>query len=154
MGGFPIASHLTKAPTDGTTQTLASVFAGFMAALAVFTATTALRQTAHSWSRSRCIGVYIAMIWGQWLANNAYAVVGYLYLMGALAPGFWLWFGILCCWVLQTQLIVQVMCNRISRPCPLLRCSWLPSFGFAGSADGGPRRTGREGLADSCVTKS
>lgn len=116
MGGFLVPSHFVKESTDGPTKTLASVFLGFMTALAIFTAATAFRQTAHSWSRSRRISLYVGMIWGQWLANNAYAVVGYLYLMDILAPSFWLWFGILCCWVLQTQLIVQVMCNRISRP--------------------------------------
>ena len=116
MGGFLVPSYFVKEPTDGLTKTLASVFLGFMAALALFTAATALRQTAHSWLRSHRVSLYIAMIWGQWLANNTYAVVGYLYLMDVLAPSFWLWFGILCCWVLQTQLIVQVMCNRISRP--------------------------------------
>ncbi|KAH9888208.1 hypothetical protein F4778DRAFT_797143 [Xylariomycetidae sp. FL2044] len=114
MGGFLVSPTFVKQPMGERDVMVASIFLGLTICFAIFSAATATRQTIQSIRRSRRPGVYILMIWGHWLANNCFGIVSFLYLGDVIKASFWLWFVILVLWVFQSQLIVQIIVNRIS----------------------------------------
>ena len=80
MPGFLVPDHFVKQAMSEYDVMVASMFLGFTIAFAIFSASTAARQTMQAWSRSHRITVYVCMIWGQWLANNIFGFVSFLYL--------------------------------------------------------------------------
>ncbi|CAJ2507299.1 Uu.00g084850.m01.CDS01 [Anthostomella pinea] len=114
MAGFLVPDHFEKEEMDEYSIMIASIFLGFTIAFAIFSAATAARQTLQSWRRARRVSIYVSMIWGHWLVNNIMAIISFLYLRDIIQASFWLWFFIIVLWVFQSQLIIQIITNRIS----------------------------------------
>ncbi|KID85853.1 hypothetical protein MGU_06962 [Metarhizium guizhouense ARSEF 977] len=91
---------------------IATLAAGFTLGFGFLTVWEAIKQTRRNKRPSR--SAYIYMIWGEILANLAIGVVGYLLLDGIISPTVPVLFCILCLWVLQIQLLMQIIINRIA----------------------------------------
>ncbi|KAH8673516.1 hypothetical protein BX600DRAFT_206671 [Xylariales sp. PMI_506] len=92
----------------------ASLILGFSHGLAVFGAAKAVYQTRRCWKSSHRLGVYIAMIWGEWLANVTMSILSWLNLWAIIPSSFWLWFAIVVLWCFQVQVLMQIIINRVS----------------------------------------
>ncbi|KAI1338894.1 hypothetical protein F5Y15DRAFT_101365 [Xylariaceae sp. FL0016] len=114
MGGFLVPPWFKEQEVTEEVMNIASIFWGFSLSFAIFAGSKATKQTVQTWHRAHRFTAYIYMIWGHWLANNILAIINWLYLWGTIEASFWLWFFILVIWVFQTQLIVQIIINRIS----------------------------------------
>ncbi|KAI1504751.1 hypothetical protein F5X99DRAFT_432519 [Biscogniauxia marginata] len=114
MAGFLVPPWYKEQAVSYETMNIASLIWGFSLAFALFTAGKAANQTQHIWRRSGRLTAYIYMIWGHWLANVLLAVINWMYLWNVFQSSFWLWFFILVIWVFQTQLIIQIIINRVS----------------------------------------
>ncbi|KAH0595442.1 hypothetical protein MHUMG1_06617 [Metarhizium humberi] len=91
---------------------IATLAAGFTLGFGFLTVWEAIKQTRRN--KRPCRSAYIYMIWGEILANLAIGVVGYLLLDGIISPTVPVLFCILCLWVLQIQLLMQIIINRIA----------------------------------------
>ncbi|KAI0471036.1 hypothetical protein GGR56DRAFT_683191 [Xylariaceae sp. FL0804] len=114
MPGFLVPEHFEKTAMTTSSLMIASIIFGITITFAVFSAATAARQTEPALRRSLRPTLYIYMIWGHLLANNLFGVVSFLYLRDVINASFWLWFFILVLWVFQSQLIVQIIANRLA----------------------------------------
>ncbi|KAI1840264.1 hypothetical protein JX266_013545 [Neoarthrinium moseri] len=114
MPGFLVPDRFQKEVMTESDTIIASLFFGFTIAFAIVSAGTAMRQFLQCWMKSHRATIYVFMIWGHWLANNAFALISFLYLRDVIQASFWLWFFILTLWVFQSQLIVQIIVNRLS----------------------------------------
>ena len=72
----------------GTDTGLATFFLGFTIAAAAFTFLQGLKQTRGVWSRSKNLdrSPYIIMLWLEWTADGAMAIIAYLHIIGSI-PG-------------------------------------------------------------------
>ncbi|CAG5185679.1 uncharacterized protein ALTATR162_LOCUS11372 [Alternaria atra] len=82
--------------------------ANFFAIIGAF---IAFRQT----KSCRCpkTSVYIWMIWLEIAASVAISVECLLYLLRIIRPSFYFFMSVLLCWVIQIQLLPQIIINRI-----------------------------------------
>ncbi|KAI1342292.1 hypothetical protein F5Y15DRAFT_374799 [Xylariaceae sp. FL0016] len=112
--GFLIPEWFQEQAVTPDIMNLASIFLGLSLGGAIFSGSKATRQTLQIWKRYKSFTGYITMIWLHWVANLVLGFINWFYMWGAITPSFWLWFGILLVWVAQTQLIVQIIINRIS----------------------------------------
>ncbi|KAK6217749.1 jun-like transcription factor [Pestalotiopsis sp. IQ-011] len=112
--GFLVPEWFQEQPVTTDNMNLASIFLGLSLGVAIFSASKALRQSWQIWRRFGRINTYITMIWLHWCANIALGFINWLYMWGTITPSFWLWLGILIVWVAQTQLLVQIIINRIA----------------------------------------
>ncbi|KAI0144979.1 hypothetical protein BJ166DRAFT_82493 [Pestalotiopsis sp. NC0098] len=88
---------------------------GFSLATAVFTFSKACQQSWKSYKRGKLFNAYIIMIWAEWSVCCIISVVSWLFLSPSLSilPGFWIFFWLLCLWVIQIQCILQIIINRV-----------------------------------------
>ncbi|KAI1335915.1 hypothetical protein F5Y15DRAFT_419373 [Xylariaceae sp. FL0016] len=114
MAGFLVPERFHKQEMTTYSVMIASIFLGITVTIAVFSAATATRQSYPALKRSHRPPFYIYMIWGHWLSNNLFGILSFLYLRDIIEASFWLWFFILVLWVFQSQLIVQIIANRLS----------------------------------------
>ncbi|KAI1839704.1 hypothetical protein JX266_014085 [Neoarthrinium moseri] len=114
MAGVLVPDSFRKQDMSEHSVMVASLFFGFTIAMAVCSAGTAARQCLQCWKRSHGATIYVIMIWGHWLANNTFSLISFLYLRDIIEPSVWLWFFTLVLWVFQSQLIVQIIVNRLS----------------------------------------
>ncbi|KAK8042192.1 hypothetical protein PG993_006715 [Apiospora rasikravindrae] len=72
----------------GTDPGLATFFLGFTVAAAAFTFFQGIKQTRGVWSRSKNLdrSPYIIMLWLEWTADGAMAIITYLHITGVI-PG-------------------------------------------------------------------
>ncbi|KAF5125193.1 hypothetical protein E5D57_009880 [Metarhizium anisopliae] len=91
---------------------IATLAAGFTLGFGFLTVWEAIKQTRRN--KRPCRSAYIYMIWGEILANLAIGVVGYLLLDGVISPTVPVLFCFLSLWVLQIQLLMQIIINRIA----------------------------------------
>ncbi|KAM6504766.1 hypothetical protein FSOLCH5_015260 [Fusarium solani] len=84
MTGFLVPPWYKEEVVTNLHMNIASIFWGLCFGVAIFTAAKASKQTLSSWSRSRRV------------------------------TAFWIWFFIIVCWCFQTQLLVQIIINRLS----------------------------------------
>ncbi|KAK2764497.1 hypothetical protein FQN54_009192 [Arachnomyces sp. PD_36] len=93
---------------------VASIFFGFFFGVFIFTATKVTRQTWGIWKRSRrLMNIYVWMIWVELIVNFVFALTTYLYLRGVIKPSFAYFFGAVTLWAFQTQLLIQIIANRV-----------------------------------------
>ncbi|KAF3026330.1 hypothetical protein E8E14_003778 [Neopestalotiopsis sp. 37M] len=112
--GFLVPEWFREQPVTSDNMNLASIFLGLSLGVAIFSASKALRQSSQVWRRYGRLNTYITMIWLHWSANVALGFINWFYMWGSITPSFWLWLGILIVWVAQTQLLVQIIINRIA----------------------------------------
>ncbi|GJN69951.1 hypothetical protein PLIIFM63780_010390 [Purpureocillium lilacinum] len=60
------------------------------------------------------VNPYIVMIWAEWTVCTAIGVISWLFLKGILLASFWVFFSLLCLWVIQIQCICGIIINRIA----------------------------------------
>jgi hypothetical protein len=91
------------------------VVAGIAFALAnLFGLTAAFIAVRHTKaSRQPWRSTYIWMIWLELAASVALSVICLLYLLRIIQPSFYFFMGVLICWVVQIQLLPQIIINRI-----------------------------------------
>ncbi|KAF2181900.1 hypothetical protein K469DRAFT_740448 [Zopfia rhizophila CBS 207.26] len=93
---------------------LASIFFGAFLGLLVPTSVKAMRQTWSIWTRTkRLTNSYLYMIWVEATVNLIFAVTTYLYLCKIIQPSFAYYFGTVTLWAFQTQLLPQIIANRV-----------------------------------------
>ncbi|KAH6874561.1 hypothetical protein B0T10DRAFT_415186 [Thelonectria olida] len=114
MAGFLVPPWYKEEVVTNLDMNIASFFWGLCFGVAIFTAAKASNQTMSSWSRARRVTAYVWMIWGEWIACIIISVLTWLYLWGTIETSFWIWFFIIVCWCFQTQLLVQIIVNRLS----------------------------------------
>ncbi|KAJ4199543.1 hypothetical protein NW759_016083 [Fusarium solani] len=114
MTGFLVPPWYKEEVVTNLHMNIASIFWGLCFGVAIFTAAKASKQTLSSWSRSRRVTAYVWMIWGEWIACIIISVLTWLYMWGTIETSFWIWFFIIVCWCFQTQLLVQIIINRLS----------------------------------------
>ncbi|KAL1646001.1 hypothetical protein SLS58_003421 [Diplodia intermedia] len=86
---------------------------GFSLGWSIFAAGTALRQTLHMRRRRKHLTVYIAMVWAELVASFIIGFFGWFFMMGMIPPSFWFFFFVLVFWVIQIQVILQIIVNRV-----------------------------------------
>ncbi|KAK6865043.1 hypothetical protein PG995_001571 [Apiospora arundinis] len=111
-------SKALKGPLSilGTDPGLATFFFGFTIAAAVFTFLQGMKQTRGVWSRSKNPdrSPYIIMLWLEWVANGAMAIITYLHITGSIPGSLPFYFAIVLLWVFQIQCIMGILVNRVS----------------------------------------
>lgn len=91
-----------------------SIIWGFSLCSAMFSATKASRQSYSAYKKGKLFTAYPIMVWSEWIASVVISVLSWLFLKGALAASFWVFFFILAFWVIQMQCILQIIINRVS----------------------------------------
>ncbi|KAL0263675.1 hypothetical protein SLS55_002656 [Diplodia seriata] len=86
---------------------------GFSLGWSIFAAGTALRQTLQMRRRRKHLTVYIAMVWAELVASFIIGFFGWFFMMGMIPPSFWFFFFVLVFWVIQIQVILQIIVNRV-----------------------------------------
>ncbi|KAF2401031.1 hypothetical protein EJ06DRAFT_510063 [Trichodelitschia bisporula] len=103
------------AEPDKHSTDVASIFFGFFIALWIFTATKAVRQTSSIWRRRHTLwNRYVIFIWTEVFANVVFAVTTYLYIRGVQKPSLAYFTGIVIMWAVLTQLLLQIIVNRVA----------------------------------------
>ncbi|PVH97845.1 hypothetical protein DM02DRAFT_504470, partial [Periconia macrospinosa] len=92
-----------------------SIFFGIFLGLFVPTSTTAMQQTWSIYRRTRSIkNWYVGMVWLEIVVNLIFSISTYLYLCGVIKPSVGYYFVIVLLWAFQTQILPQIIINRIS----------------------------------------
>ncbi|KAJ6436991.1 prokaryotic phospholipase A2-domain-containing protein [Purpureocillium lavendulum] len=91
---------------------LASLAAGFTLGFGFLTVWEAIKQTRRS--KRPWESAYIYMIWGEIAANLVIGIIGWIFLDGILSSTVPVLFSILVLWVLEIQLLMQIIVNRIA----------------------------------------
>ncbi|KAK4092421.1 hypothetical protein Purlil1_3042 [Purpureocillium lilacinum] len=91
---------------------IATLAAGFTLGFGFLTVWEAIKQTRRNNYPWR--SAYIYMVWGEIFANLAIGIMGYVLLDGIISPTVPVLFCILCLWVLEIQLLMQIIINRIA----------------------------------------
>ncbi|OJD30654.1 uncharacterized protein BKCO1_5700044 [Diplodia corticola] len=116
---------------------------GFTLGWTIFATGTAMKQTLHIWRRKKRITMYIVMIWAELVASSIIGFFGWFYMMGMIPPrqgqdrstlteecasltqspwavsrgrvqcSFEFFFFVLFFWVIQIQVILQIIVNRV-----------------------------------------
>ncbi|KAH8728902.1 hypothetical protein GQ44DRAFT_823678 [Phaeosphaeriaceae sp. PMI808] len=114
MTGFLVSPGYHAPAPDPDDMYIASIVWGFSIASSIFTAVKAIQQSSASWKRSGRVSPYIVMVWLEWLASVLMGIFCWFFLRGTIKPSFQLFFGLVCMWVVQIQLLMQIIINRIS----------------------------------------
>ncbi|EKG09682.1 hypothetical protein MPH_13248, partial [Macrophomina phaseolina MS6] len=94
---------------------LATFFFGLFLGLFIPTFTKVVQQTRTIWKRTRRLSnVYLYMIWVEAVVNLIFALTTFLYLNKAIRSSLGYYFGAVTLWAIQTQLLSQIIANRIS----------------------------------------
>ncbi|KAH7050016.1 hypothetical protein B0J12DRAFT_753268 [Macrophomina phaseolina] len=94
---------------------LATFFFGLFLGLFIPTFTKVVQQTRTIWKRTRRLSnVYLYMIWVEAVVNLIFALTTFLYLNNAIRSSLGYYFGAVTLWAIQTQLLSQIIANRIS----------------------------------------
>ncbi|KAJ6443667.1 Sterol 3-beta-glucosyltransferase [Purpureocillium lavendulum] len=114
MAGFLIPEWYKVVPPPVDDLLIASIIWGFSLAAGLFSCVKCVRQTTKAWRRSGRVTPYIIMIWAEWVSCTAIGVLSWLFLRGIIPASFWVFFFLLCLWVVQIQCICGIIINRIS----------------------------------------
>ncbi|KAF2492268.1 hypothetical protein BU16DRAFT_542174 [Lophium mytilinum] len=91
-----------------------SIAMGFSLGFFVLTSMKAARQTVAIYKRTQRVwNPYSWMIWAELVDNLVMTIYTWCYLRGNIKPSFGFFFGLICMWVIQTQLILQIIANRV-----------------------------------------
>ncbi|EOD45720.1 hypothetical protein UCRNP2_7558 [Neofusicoccum parvum UCRNP2] len=92
---------------------IVSIVWGFTLGWSVFAAGTAIRQTLQTRQRKKRITTYIAMVWAELIVSFVIGFFGWFFMMGMIPPSFEFFFFVLVFWVVQVQVILQIIVNRV-----------------------------------------
>ncbi|GAM44017.1 hypothetical protein TCE0_060f19300 [Talaromyces pinophilus] len=74
-----------------------------------------IQQTYSIWKRSHnFMNPYLYMIWMEAVVNLTFSIITFLYLSGAIANSLGFLLGTVVLWAIQTQLLSQIIANRVS----------------------------------------
>ncbi|KAG6007118.1 hypothetical protein E4U21_006302 [Claviceps maximensis] len=94
---------------------LAAIYFGIFIGVFPLTLVKIIRQTRKIVAQSRTYhNAYLYMIWIEALVNFVFAIVTYLYLTNVIAGSTAYYFGTVGLWAIQTQLLSQIIANRVS----------------------------------------
>ncbi|KAH6610506.1 hypothetical protein Trco_000526 [Trichoderma cornu-damae] len=94
---------------------LASLYFGTFIGVFVFAFAKIIHQTHTIWTRTRSLlNAYLFFIWIEALVNLIWAVITYLYLCGIIPESLSFFLGTVILWAIQTQLLPQIIANRVS----------------------------------------
>ncbi|KIY69091.1 hypothetical protein CYLTODRAFT_394302 [Cylindrobasidium torrendii FP15055 ss-10] len=94
--------------TDGDIA-LASMALGWTLGFGYFTALHCIRET----RRAGRANAYVILIWTELFACIVLAILTWLYLNKNIAPSFLFYFWVLTIWVVQVQILLQIIVNRL-----------------------------------------
>ncbi|OAQ59445.2 hypothetical protein VFPPC_10502 [Pochonia chlamydosporia 170] len=114
MAGFLIPDTYQVSAPSVDDLLIASIIWGFSLAAGLFSCVKCIRQTSHSWKRSSKVSPYIVMIWAEWTVSMVIGIISWFFLRGILLASFWVFFFLLCLWVVQIQCICGIIINRIA----------------------------------------
>ncbi|KAK4448924.1 hypothetical protein QBC34DRAFT_464104 [Podospora aff. communis PSN243] len=123
-------------PPVGTSP--ATLFFGMFLGIFIFTFAKVIGQTMAIWRRTKSlVNAYLAMIWIEALVNIIFALVTFLYMpINKVIPGSLAFYvGTVILWSIQTQLLTQIIINRVAlimtsrRRARLLRWSFVGVIG-------------------------
>ncbi|KAG5984590.1 hypothetical protein E4U55_004141 [Claviceps digitariae] len=93
---------------------LAAIYFGIFLGVFPLTLVKIARQTRKIIAQSRTVqNAYLYMIWIEALVNFVFALVTYLYLTNIIPGSPPLYFGTVGLWAIQTQLLSQIIANRV-----------------------------------------
>ncbi|KAK3357775.1 hypothetical protein B0T25DRAFT_517156 [Lasiosphaeria hispida] len=115
MTGESTITPPVTAPPVGTSP--ATLFFGMFLGVFVFALAKVIGQTMAIWRRTKSVAnAYLAMIWVEAWVNLIFALVTFLYMpINKIIPGslaFYL--GTIVLWSIQTQLLTQIIVNRVA----------------------------------------
>ncbi|KAF9768575.1 hypothetical protein IL306_014093 [Fusarium sp. DS 682] len=94
---------------------LASVYYGLFLGVFVFTFAKAVSQTAAIYKRTHSLhNAYLYMIWTEAVVNFTFALITFLYLNGIIPGDLGFLLATVLLWSIQTQLLPQIIANRVS----------------------------------------
>ncbi|KAH0591665.1 hypothetical protein MHUMG1_10596 [Metarhizium humberi] len=95
---------------------IAAIYFGLFWGIFPFTAAKAVQQTCKILRRARNLRhhAYLYMIWVELLVNIIFNLASYLHLIGVIQANLGFFIGITVLWVLQTQLLSQIIANRVT----------------------------------------
>ncbi|KAF4342149.1 hypothetical protein FBEOM_3882 [Fusarium beomiforme] len=94
---------------------LASVYYGLFLGVFVFTFAKAVSQTTSIYKRTHSFhNAYLYMIWTEAVVNFAFALITFLYLNGIIPGNLGFLLATVFLWSIQTQLLPQIIANRVS----------------------------------------
>ncbi|KAH7021705.1 hypothetical protein B0J12DRAFT_733321 [Macrophomina phaseolina] len=94
---------------------IATLFFGLFLGLFLPTLAKVVQQTRTVWKRTRRLSnVYLYMIWAEAVVNLIFAITTFLYLEKYIQGSFAFLFGTVTLWSIQTQLLSQIIANRVS----------------------------------------
>ncbi|KAJ4112521.1 hypothetical protein NW768_011688 [Fusarium equiseti] len=114
MAGFLVPDHYVNVAPSTTDQLVASIIWGFTVAVGIFSGQKAGKQTWDQYKRTGRFRAYVWMIWAEWLASMIIGILSWCFIRGFIVPSFWIYFSLLCLWVVQIQCICGIIINRIS----------------------------------------
>ncbi|KAL2803267.1 hypothetical protein BJX63DRAFT_437126 [Aspergillus granulosus] len=90
-------------------------FFGLFLGFFIFTMEGVVRQTIQIWKRThKFVQAYLWMIWIESAVNLIFAITTRMQLDGAIAPSVGYYFSAVLLWAIQTQLLSQIIANRIA----------------------------------------
>ncbi|KAH6988292.1 hypothetical protein BKA56DRAFT_613008 [Ilyonectria sp. MPI-CAGE-AT-0026] len=94
---------------------LASIYFGLFVGVFVFTFAKAVQQTRGIWKRTRSLHhAYVYMIWVEAWVNFIFALVTFLYLNEIIHASLGFFLVTVALWAIQTQLLPQIIANRVA----------------------------------------
>ncbi|KAI1264776.1 hypothetical protein F5Y18DRAFT_390058 [Xylariaceae sp. FL1019] len=113
MTGFLVPAWYKSIQPTATELNVACVIWGISLATTAFTGSKTFKQTWRVVKRTGGLNAYIVLVWAELVASTLMGIVSWLFLDGAAAPSFQLFFAIVTFWAFQTQCIMQILVNRI-----------------------------------------
>ncbi|EWY81282.1 hypothetical protein FOYG_15558 [Fusarium oxysporum NRRL 32931] len=94
---------------------LASVYYGLFLGVFIFTFAKAVSQTRAIYKRTHSLhNAYLYMIWTEAVVNFVFALITFLYLNGIIPGNLGFLLATVILWSIQTQLLPQIIANRVS----------------------------------------
>ncbi|KAF5636119.1 hypothetical protein F52700_5433 [Fusarium sp. NRRL 52700] len=94
---------------------LASVYYGLFLGVFIFTFAKAVSQTRAIYKRTHSLhNAYLYMIWSEAVVNFVFALITFLYLNGIIPGNLGFLLATVILWSIQTQLLPQIIANRVS----------------------------------------
>ncbi|KAB2575934.1 hypothetical protein DBV05_g5363 [Lasiodiplodia theobromae] len=95
-------------------MSVVSIVWGISIGCSMFCVATAINQTLNTWARSHRITAYIIMVWIEIVVSITIGIISWLYMRSTIGPSFEFFFFVLCLWVIQIQVLLQIIVNRIA----------------------------------------
>ncbi|KKY17312.1 hypothetical protein UCDDS831_g06480 [Diplodia seriata] len=95
-------------------MSVVSIVWGISLGCSMFCVATAISQTLNTWARCGRTTEYIFLIWIEIIVCTVIGVISWLYMRSTIGPSFEFFFLTLCLWVVQIQVLLQIIINRIA----------------------------------------